>query len=71
MNDLGKFMVAAGLLLAALGGLLWSGLGRGWIGRLPGDFHYSKGNVGFYFPFMSCLLLSVLLSLILWLLRKF
>jgi uncharacterized protein YybS (DUF2232 family) len=70
MNDVGKFLVVAGLLMAAVGALLWSGLGKGWLGRLPGDIHYSKGNFSFYFPFVTCLLLSLLLTFILWLFRK-
>ncbi|MGO8700515.1 MAG: DUF2905 domain-containing protein [Limisphaerales bacterium] len=70
MNELGKVLVVFGLALAVLGVLLWSGFGRGWLGRLPGDFHYAKGNVNFYFPLATCLLASVVLSLILWLLRK-
>jgi hypothetical protein len=71
MNELGKFLVVAGLVLAAIGALLWSGVGRGWLGRLPGDISYSKGNVSFYFPLATCLLASLLLSFLLWLLRKF
>jgi uncharacterized protein YybS (DUF2232 family) len=70
MSDLGKVLVVVGLLLAAVGVLLWSGLGRSWLGRLPGDIHYSKGNFTFYFPIVTCLLLSLLLTLIFWLLRK-
>lgn len=70
MSDLGKMLVVTGLLLAALGGLLWSGFGRGWAGRLPGDIHYSRGNFNFYFPIVSCLLASALLTLVLWLFRK-
>jgi hypothetical protein len=70
MNELGKFLVVAGLILAGVGALLWSGLGRGWLGRLPGDIHYSKGNFSFYFPVVTCVLVSVLLTLILWLFRK-
>ena len=70
MNDLGKFLVVAGLLLAAVGGLLWSGFGRGWLGRLPGDIHYSKDNFSFHFPIVTCLVLSVILTLLLWLFRK-
>jgi membrane protein implicated in regulation of membrane protease activity len=70
MNDLGKLLVVAGLILAAVGALLWSGLGRGWLGRLPGDVHYSRGNFSFYFPIVTCLLLSLLLTIILRLFRK-
>jgi membrane protein implicated in regulation of membrane protease activity len=70
MNDLGKFLVVAGLFLAAAGVLLWSGFGRGWLGRLPGDIHYSRGNFSFYFPLVTCLLVSAFLTLLLWLFRK-
>jgi hypothetical protein len=70
MNDLGKVLVVVGLVLATVGALLWAGFGRGWLGRLPGDLHYTKGNVSFYFPLATCLLASLALSLIFWLLRK-
>lgn len=70
MNDLGKFLVSVGLLIAAVGLLIWSGFGRGWLGRLPGDIHYSRNNFSFHFPIVTCLLLSLLLSLVLWLFRK-
>ena len=70
MTDLGKFLVILGLLLAVVGVLLWSGIGKGWLGRLPGDIHYTKGNFSFHFPIVTCLLLSLLLTIILWLLRK-
>jgi len=70
MSDFGKLLVILGLVLAALGALLWSGLGRGWIGRLPGDIHYTRGQFSFYFPIVTCVLLSLLLSLILWLFRR-
>jgi hypothetical protein len=70
MTELGKFLVIAGLILAAVGALLWSGLAKGWLGRLPGDIHYNKGNFSFYFPILTCLLFSALLTLILWLFRK-
>ncbi len=70
MNDLGKFLVVTGLLIAAVGALLWSGFGKGWLGRLPGDINYSRPNFSFHFPIVTCLLISVILSLLLWLLRK-
>ena len=70
VNELGKFLVIAGLLLAAVGALLWSGFGKGWLGRLPGDIHYSKGDFSFHFPIVTCLLLSAILTLLLWLFRR-
>ena len=70
MPDLGKFLVIVGLLIAAIGALLWSGIGRGWLGRLPGDIHYKGDNFSFHFPIVTCLLISAILSLIFWLFRK-
>lgn len=70
MNDLGKFLVIAGLVIAAIGVVLWSGYGRDWLGRMPGDIHYSRGHFHFYFPIVTCLLVSVFLTLLLWLFRR-
>lgn len=70
MNELGRFLVIIGVLIAAAGVLLWSGFGRGWLGRLPGDINYSKGNFSFHFPIITCLLVSLVLTLLLWLFRK-
>ena len=70
MNDLGKFLVIASLLIAVVGALLWSGVGKSWLGRLPGDINYSKGNFGFHFPIVTCLLLSAILTLMFRLFKK-
>lgn len=70
MNEIGKLLVVVGVVIALAGALLWSGFGRSWLGRLPGDIHYSKGNFHFYFPIVTCLILSALLTLIMWLIRK-
>jgi len=70
MNDLGKLLVIIGLLVAAVGALLWSGVGRNWLGRLPGDINYSKDNFSFHFPIVTCLLVSLVLTVLLWLFRK-
>jgi uncharacterized protein YybS (DUF2232 family) len=70
MNELGKFLVIIGLLIAAVGVLLWSGVARGWLGKLPGDINYTKGNFSFHFPIVTCLIVSLVLTLLLWLLRK-
>jgi hypothetical protein len=61
-----------GLAIAGLGLLLWTGLGRDWLGRLPGDIHFTnaKGNLSFHFPLVTCLLLSAILTLVLWLFRR-
>ena len=70
MNEMGKFLMIAGLLLVAVGALLWSGFGKGWLGRLPGDINYSRGDFSFHFPLVTCLVLSALLTWLLWLFRK-
>ena len=70
MNDLGKFLVIAGLIIVAIGLLQWSGIGKSWLGRLPGDIHYTKGNFSFHFPLVTCLIISLVLTLLLWLFRK-
>jgi len=70
VNELGKMLVVIGLVIAVVGALLWAGVGKGWLGRLPGDIHYTRNNFTFHFPLVTCLLLSLLLSLVLWLFRK-
>jgi hypothetical protein len=70
MNDLGKAIFFFGLVLCAIGLFLWSGIGRSWIGRLPGDIHYTKGNFSFHFPIVTCLILSLVLTALAWLLRR-
>jgi ribose/xylose/arabinose/galactoside ABC-type transport system permease subunit len=70
MNELGKVLVVVGLGITALGLLLWSGIGKGWPGHLPGDIHMVKGGTSFHFPIVTCLLISAVLSLLLWLFKK-
>jgi hypothetical protein len=67
---LGKMLVAVGLLLTVAGLALW-GLGNlGWFGRLPGDIYLRRGGVTFYFPLATCILLSIIVSLLLMLFRR-
>jgi uncharacterized protein YybS (DUF2232 family) len=70
MNEMGKYLVVVGLLIAVVGVLLWSGVGKGWLGKLPGDINYTKGNFSFHFPIVTCLIVSVVLTLLFWLFRK-
>ena len=70
MQDFGKLLVILGLAVVATGAWLWSGRGFGWLGRLPGDISYQKGNFGFYFPLTTCILLSLALTLLAWLFRR-
>ena len=70
MNELGKGLVLIGLLFVVAGLVVGSGFGKSWLGRLPGDIHYARGNFSFYFPLVSCLLFSLLLTIILRLFRR-
>jgi hypothetical protein len=72
MSDLGRILIFLGLLLV-VGGLIVLGLNRLNIplGRLPGDFNWRGRGWSVSFPLVTCLLLSVLLSLILWAVNHF
>ena len=68
-RDLGRLLILlGGLLLVA--GVALTFFGSVGLGRLPGDFVYRRGNFSFYFPLMTSILLSVALSLLLWLFRR-
>lgn len=70
MSDLGRFLVIVGGILLVLGLVLWLGPKIPWLGKLPGDITYKRDNFTFYFPLGTCILLSVILSLILYFFRK-
>ncbi len=70
MNEIGKTLVILGLIIVGIGLLVGFGFGKGWLGRLPGDIHYTKGNFSFHFPIVTCLLVSLVLTVIFWLFRK-
>ncbi len=65
-----KLLVMLGALLV-MAGLLWPTLTRLGLGRLPGDIAIQGERGGFYFPVVTCLVVSVVLSLIFWLAGKF
>lgn len=72
MQPAGKYIVIVGVILVVLGLLIWfAGDKLNWFGNLPGDIKVEKKNVRVYFPITTMLLLSVLLSLLMWLFRKF
>jgi uncharacterized membrane protein YidH (DUF202 family) len=68
--ELGRFLIIAGVVIVILGILLWSGVGVGWLGRLPGDIRIERGNSAFYFPIVTCIVISIVLSLIFSLFRR-
>ena len=61
-----RFLIVTGLILL-VAGLLWPYIGKLGLGRLPGDIVYHRGSTTFYFPIVTSLVLSVLLSLAFWL----
>jgi hypothetical protein len=64
-----RALIIIGLILVAAG-LLWPWLGKLGLGRLPGDIRIERDGFGFYFPLTTGLIVSIVVSLILWLLRK-
>ncbi len=70
MPALGKTLVIAGVLLIVAGALLWWSPRIPWLGRLPGDILINRRQVTVYVPLATSLVLSVVISLILWLWSK-
>jgi hypothetical protein len=64
-----RWLIIAGVVLIVLG-LAWPLLAKLGLGRLPGDIHIERNGFSFYFPIVTGLIVSVVLSLILWFLRK-
>ena len=71
MQEIGKLVVVIGLLLVASGVILWRFPSLfGWVGKLPGDISVQKGNFSFYFPIVTCVLVSIALTLLAWLFKR-
>jgi hypothetical protein len=70
MQYIGKSLIILGIIIIAIGGLLLLSGKFPWIGRLPGDIVIQKKNFTFYFPLATSILLSLLLTLVFWLLRR-
>ena len=64
-----KWLIVLGVLLVLLG-LAWPYLGQFGLGRLPGDIVIARDNFRFYFPIVTCLVISVVFSLVLWLIGR-
>ena len=69
IRDVGRLLIVLGGLLL-LAGIVLTLAGRLGVGRLPGDIVYRRGNFSFYFPLMTSILLSIVLSLLLWIFRR-
>jgi len=70
MNELGKALVIFGCTLVVVGAVLWFGGKVPWLGRLPGDIRVDREHFKFYFPLTTCLLISILLTVIFRLIGK-
>ena len=69
MEPVGKMLVAAGLTLTAFGVMIWLA-GKGSGGLLPGDLYVDRGGFKFYFPIVTCIVVSLVLTLLFWLFRR-
>ena len=69
-RSIGLLVVVGGVFVIIIGLLIYSG-GLGWFGRLPGDIRYESGNVRVYVPIVSMLLVSLALTLLFNVLRRF
>jgi hypothetical protein len=64
-SSFGKILIGIGIFIIALGLIIW-GMGKFFnIGRLPGDIFYQRGNFTIYFPIVSCIIISIILTVIL------
>jgi hypothetical protein len=64
-----RTLIVIGLVIAAIG-LAWPWLRRLPFGRLPGDIHVVRGGFSFNFPIVTCIVISIVVSVILWLFRR-
>ena len=64
MRELGRFIVIIGVTTTLVGLVMWSGLMPKWMGRLPGDIRIEREHSAFYFPIVTCIIVSIVLSLI-------
>lgn len=64
MNDIGKALIGIGIALIVLGALFLLGGKLPWLGRLPGDIRIEREHFRFYFPVTTCLIISVVVTLL-------
>ena len=64
MRDVGRLIVTIGVITTLVGLVMWSGFAPKWLGRLPGDIRIEREHSSFYFPIVTCIVLSVVLSLL-------
>ncbi|HYL60282.1 MAG TPA: DUF2905 domain-containing protein [Candidatus Acidoferrales bacterium] len=70
MASIAKTLVITGLALVAVGVVLWGMSCIPYIGRLPGDIYIRRGNFSFYFPLATCILISIVATILFSLMRR-
>jgi hypothetical protein len=70
MAELGKTLIIIGSVAIVIGALLMLSGKLPWLGRLPGDIAIKNENFSFYFPLTTCIIISAVLSFVLWLFRR-
>jgi hypothetical protein len=70
MGDVGKLLILLGVVLITVGALLTLAGKIPWIGKLPGDIYYKSEHMTFYFPLATCVVISVVLSVLFYLFRR-
>ena len=65
VRELGKLIVIIGVVATLIGLVMWGGFAPKWLGRLPGDIRIEREHSSFYFPIVTCIILSIVLSLLL------
>ena len=69
-SNVGRFLVVVGLIIVGIGLVMVFAGKIPWLGRLPGDFFFRGENFSFYFPLTTSILISVILTLILWFINR-
>lgn len=70
MHDVGKFLMIIGAVALVLGCVLWTGFAPKWLGRLPGDIRIEREHGAFYFPIVTCIVISIVVSLLFSIFRR-
>jgi hypothetical protein len=73
MHEAGKIIIILGAILILVGAILllgWGGAAFGWLGRLPGDIRIEKDNTRIYIPIATSIVLSIILSLAMWIIAR-
>jgi hypothetical protein len=66
MENIGKLLIVTGIVIAVVGALLMFSGRISWLGRLPGDIVVQKKNFTIYFPVVTCILISIVFTIIYW-----